>query len=59
MGKPELKTKHWVITPELAETNTTAEEQEQGLQSIWRVRPRQNGTDCVAEIFFGAIRDSP
>ena len=52
MGKLELKTKLWSITPEDAEENIPSDMQEQGLRSIWRVRPRKNGTECVGEISF-------
>lgn len=52
MGKLELKTKLWIITPEGAEENSASDMSEQGIQSIWRVRPRKNGTDCVGEISF-------
>ena len=52
MGKTDLKTKLWVITPEPEDTNVAAEKEEQGFCSIWKVHPRKGGTDCVAEIFF-------
>ena len=41
MGKLELKTKLWIITPEDAEENIPSDMTEQGLRSIWRVRPRR------------------
>lgn len=52
MGKLELKTKLWIITPELSEENILSDMPEQEMHSVWRVRKRKGSTDCVGEISF-------